>query len=614
MKRIGVVLLCLSFSLWSQDAKPESLSAADERLAASLLATLTDNEFAKRIEAQAELSKLVFSDPKKAPAWDNWLEESKKKTLDTEVLSRLPFNVAFRTNLCGQYKGIIDWSIRGWEIHIIPDGSYKLFASDKELIGQGTYTIERDGSATLRGTFGQSNPAAEEELKCTATMLDDRLVTRTKSKDNTEIVATWMRITTGPPSDVELRHTIHECGQIDNMLRNFAWGTINRLPMKTRAELLLTHLTDTDVPISPDYLLNLTMWSATEYRRLILEIRRRGGSISLKGVPINYHDRGGNSRQQVYLHLLAGAITAKTGEVFLRSFITLFEEYPKLQISDTMKKKFAEPIDSMSYDMGNFVFTAKIDWKALSSDALSRAMESFMNRPSPDKQSKDSARRDKSEALKRYYELNPVKARQIILEQLRKDDPDFDYSALSLLPDKELPDLTADFRKIVSAKDGNSWITLPCIERYGAAELLPDVIAWYEPLQGRWACALQDAALGFIMKHDREAGFKYLKEAMTHRTETHCYARAVLYVLRGDQGEDAKAFLVGVLADAEDEVVQNAAQLLIEFPDGANILKKKLADKEHGVSKKVSEYFENLIKHQESYPILIKENASNPKD
>jgi len=604
MKRIAVLLfLSLSFAAWSEEAKTEPLSADDEKLAASLLALLTDNDFDKREQAEKQLKTIVLLDAKKAAAWDTWIADAKKGMTDREILTRLPSNVALRFNLCGRFKGIVGRAEIGLEIEISPDGSYKLFsykervgpvhsgpgqdeespAKEREDRGHGVYAVQNDGSAVLKGTATGFHQGGGDEWQCTVKLVDDRLVTHVKFGIS-EIDGKWMRITTSAPTAAELRNAIRECGLLDHTLKDAAWETINRLPVKSRLELLQTHLSDADVPVDESYMQNLTTWSAD------------------------------NSRQSEYVSQLAAAITTKAGEAFLQSFLALNQYNSKLPIDDAVKKRFAESLETASEDMGNRVFQAKIDWTALFSDGLNRAIESFISRPFPTDRHKETILQIKAEVLKRYYVLNPVRARQIILEQLRKDNPDFDYSGLSLLPDKELPELTADFRKSLSSRRIYSWTILPCIERYGTAELLPDVIAWYEPKQGRWACALQDAALGFIMKHDRKAGFKYLKEALTHRKETGCYKDAVSHVLHGDQGEDSKTFLVGVLADSEEEVVQSAARLLIEFPDGADILKKKLAENEKAVSKNVSDYFQNLIKGKELKPILIKEKTANPKD
>src|SRR5262245_42107284 len=106
MNRISIFVLCLSFAAWSEDSKPAPLSADDEKLAASLLKDLGDDEFEKREQAQEQLTKLVFSEPAKAVAWDQWVAHAKNGTLDAERSMRLPIHIALRSQLCKRFKSI----------------------------------------------------------------------------------------------------------------------------------------------------------------------------------------------------------------------------------------------------------------------------------------------------------------------------------------------------------------------------------------------------------------------------------------------------------------------------------------------------------------------------
>lgn len=72
---------------------------------------------------------------------------------------------------------------------------------------------------------------------------------------------------------------------------------------------------------------------------------------------------------------------------------------------------------------------------------------------------------------------------------------------------------------------------------------------------------------------------------------------------KGDLGEDAKLFIIEVLSDPEAPVAQTAAGLLIQFPDGIEILKK-----EDNFSKEDFDYCNTLISSKEALRAHFNEN------
>jgi hypothetical protein len=193
MKRIAFLILCLASAAWCEEAKPIPLSADDEKLAVSLLNALSDDEFDKRAKTQQELTKLVFSDPKKATAWDNWLAEVKKRTTDAEALSRLPSDVATRTRLCGRYKSDDRHDVAS-ELEISIDGTFKVYRKRQLLVLQGKFTVQRNGSVLLKGT-PIDRP---KDWEATASLRDDKLTLHVKV-DDSEFDSTWTRM----PAEVQ---------------------------------------------------------------------------------------------------------------------------------------------------------------------------------------------------------------------------------------------------------------------------------------------------------------------------------------------------------------------------------------------------------------------------
>ena len=68
--------------------------------------------------------------------------------------------------------------------------------------------------------------------------------------------------------------------------------------------------------------------------------------------------------------------------------------------------------------------------------------------------------------LTRLNELSPSDAREVILADMRKENPRFPARVLAILPDKELPEMDAVLREHLQSKDGNVDTTAELIERY----------------------------------------------------------------------------------------------------------------------------------------------------
>ncbi|MCY3021352.1 MAG: hypothetical protein NTW87_20245 [Planctomycetota bacterium] len=381
-----------------------------------------------------------------------------------------------------------------------------------------------------------------------------------------------------PPSEEQVLVAVRECGVYDYSTSHRGWDVIQRLPEKERARLLETHLTDKDVAVDHQYLSNLAVWSAEAPSQFILGTWQEG-STTIGGVPVDSRDQQGRSRYEQALQRLAAALGQKEGDPFLQSFVLVCAKHADPDAAKH-KLRFAEAFAHTSDVTRDYLFRwAKLDWKMLASEPLLQTVRSLVNEPLPDsgQRKQDAVRRRKALALQRYYELEPESARAIILDQMRKVEPDFEYSGLLLLPDRELPELTEDFRAILKSS-GPWWNSLPCISRYGVVDLLPDVTAWYAPAKGRWACVFQTAALRFIVEHDRPAGLAAVREAMTFRGEkcSRCYTTVLQDVLAGDHGKDVTAMLVEALHDPEDEVAKGAAQLLSDSTDGLQVLKAQM--------------------------------------
>jgi hypothetical protein len=122
-------------------------------------------------------------------------------------------------------------------------------------------------------------------------------------------------------------------------------------------------------------------------------------------------------------------------------------------------------------------------------------------------------------ALEVYCQMAPDEARSIVIADIERPQsvfltkPNTVYGwplGLNALPDKPIPELTATFRAKLADPETDSQMLLPLIDRYGTAELLPDLIRFYQPKIGTCACFTENACLRFWIKCDPAGGLAAL--------------------------------------------------------------------------------------------------------
>jgi len=173
-------------------------------------------------------------------------------------------------------------------------------------------------------------------------------------------------------------------------------------------------------------------------------------------------------------------------------------------------------------------------------------------------------------ALLRMTDLQPQEARAIILADIRRDQPLFGGMALTALPDEQLEEVEAQFRRpheellhwsFDLQKHG------PLAERYGGADALATALA----LLDRRERIHDPRLIRIVMSHDRDEGFVRLEAAMRTRTRKPWRRPGVvLRAVLADDGieqrdlwaDDAAEFVRRYLDDPDEEVRRNAELLL----------------------------------------------------
>jgi hypothetical protein len=128
-----------------------------------------------------------------------------------------------------------------------------------------------------------------------------------------------------------------------------------------------------------------------------------------------------------------------------------------------------------------------------------------------EKQARYERQQMKDYALVILANLKPDEARPLIIEDIRRPDPQFffngfplwgDSSIVPTLPLDPMPELDSAFREKLAAKNRYLFALMPLIDRYGSTNLVPDVLRVYTPQEGRNNSTVRDALLQYLQRSD----------------------------------------------------------------------------------------------------------------
>jgi hypothetical protein len=170
----------------------------------------------------------------------------------------------------------------------------------------------------------------------------------------------------------------------------------------------------------------------------------------------------------------------------------------------------------------------------------------------------------------RLVDLKSVKARNFVLEDMRRPRPYLAAETLVCLSDESLPDMEEVFREDLRRAPNRDihadlFKLAPVIARYGTRALLPDVKTLYASCEGGWACDIQSSLLHYIIKHEPKYGLAALERALSFRGgpgKNNCYGSVISDALSGLRGEAVEGFAVRELDNSTLIIAYSAARYL----------------------------------------------------
>ena len=173
-------------------------------------------------------------------------------------------------------------------------------------------------------------------------------------------------------------------------------------------------------------------------------------------------------------------------------------------------------------------------------------------------------------ALRRWYELAPEEARAAIMQEILRPKPRFNAQTLGILPDKTLPAVEQALIEHFSANDEDYWISAnlaSLIQRYATPAILPRMLAIVDKNVGKWACAIQEPALAYLLRVDPVAARSRIETAMAARGEGYSACNHALLAQVGSLHFDPllEEIALRSLNDDDPEVAANAVGFLGRF-------------------------------------------------
>lgn len=186
-------------------------------------------------------------------------------------------------------------------------------------------------------------------------------------------------------------------------------------------------------------------------------------------------------------------------------------------------------------------------------------------------------------ALQHWYEQDPAGARPAIIREITRPRPRFGARVLGILPDKTLPEVDFALAEHLTASDdfdGMSNIA-SLIARYSTDAILPQVTAKLDPELGKWACAIQEPLLAYMLRVNPALARRRIEEAVAARGKEFSACNHGLFQSIAEIHYDPALEEIGIhsLDDPDPQVAMTAATMLGKYgsPAAESALRERFA-------------------------------------
>jgi len=296
-----------------------------------------------------------------------------------------------------------------------------------------------------------------------------------------------------------------------------------------------------------------------------------------------------SDRRQV-LESLVSALPAKRGMALTVSLTTAVNqawngvELPE-QTTKALSEQMVSLFDQLPPDGQALLLTYR--WDKIASPnmipILRRVAENYQEFPQMREMNAYGSLDLSASALQRWFELDPIGARPAILREITRPRPRYGARVLGILPDKTLPE--ADFALAEHLTAGTDFDGLAnvvsLIARYSTEAILPQVTAKLDPELGKWACAIQDPLLAYMLRVNPALARPRIEEAVAARGKEFSACNHGLFQSIAEIHYDPALGEIGIhsLDDPDPQVAMTAATMLGRYgsPAAESALRERFA-------------------------------------
>jgi|HubBroStandDraft_6_1064221.scaffolds.fasta_scaffold41430_3 hypothetical protein len=273
------------------------------------------------------------------------------------------------------------------------------------------------------------------------------------------------------------------------------------------------------------------------------------------------------------LEALVSALPAKRGKALTVSLTTAVNkawngaEIPE-QTTNALVAQMVSLFDQLPSDGQALLLTNRWDKVAGPNmvPILRHYAEAYQDFPQMREMKAYSSLELSASALQHWYELDPVGARPAIIREITRPRPRFGARVLGILPDETLPEVDFALAEHLTAGsdfDGIANIT-SLIARYATDAILPQVTAKLDPSLGKWACAIQDPLLAYLLRVNPPLARPRIEQAVAARGKDFSACNHGLFPSIAEIHYDPvlEEIAIHSLDDSDPQVAMNAASML----------------------------------------------------
>jgi hypothetical protein len=308
-------------------------------------------------------------------------------------------------------------------------------------------------------------------------------------------------------------------------------------------------------------------------------------------------DAGGTAPNQDWkkderqvLEALVSALPAKRGKALTVSLTTAVNkawngaDIPE-QSTKALVAQMVSLFDQLPSDGHALLLTYRWD-KVAGPDMipiLRRYAEAYQDFPQPREMNAYRSLELSASALRHWYELDPVGARPALIREITRPRPRFSASVLGILPDKTLPEVDFALAENLTAGadfDGMANVS-SLIARYASDAILQQVTAKLDPSLGKWACAIQDPLLAYLLRVNPPLARPRIEQAVAARGKEFSACNHGLFQSISEIHYDPvlEEIAIHSLDDPDPRVAMNAATMLGRYgsPAAESALRQRFA-------------------------------------